>query len=123
MADAIVLRGIEFLGVHGATAEERLRRQRFSVDVTLELDLARSARTDRLADTVDYGAIGEMVVEIGQTARYHLLEALASRIADDLQTRWPRASVTVAVRKVAPPVKFPVAEIEVRIARPARRRK
>ena len=123
MPDAIVLRGIEFLGVHGATAEERLRRQRFSVDVTLELDLARSARTDRLADTVDYGAIGELVVTIGTGARYHLLEALASRIADDLQARWPRAAVTVAVRKVAPPVKFPVREIEVRIARPARRRR
>ncbi len=120
MTDAIVLKGIEFVGVHGATEEERVRHQRFSVDVTLELSLAASAASDRLADTVDYREIGARVVRVGTTARYHLLEALAGHVAREIQEVCAGAAVTVSVRKLAPPVEFPVQTIEVRIHRPAR---
>lgn len=120
MTDAIILRGIEFVGVHGATEEERVRHQRFSVDLTLELPLDKPAKSDALADAIDYRELGALVTEIGTTARYHLLEALASRIAGDIQKRWPSAAVTVSIRKLSPPVDFAVQSIEVRIHRPAR---
>ena len=120
MTDAILLRGIEFLGVHGATEEERLRHQRFAVDLNVELPLAKSAASDKRADTVDYRELGEIVTRIGTTARFHLLEALAGRMADEIQDRWPAAAVTIAIRKAAPPVDFAVQAIEVRIHRPRR---
>lgn len=119
-SDAIVIRGIEFLGVHGATEEERLRHQRFSVDLTLELPLDKPSTTDALADTVDYSKAGELVVHVGTTARYHLLETLAAHMARELQDRWPHAAVTVSIRKLSPPVSFAVQSIEVRIHRAAR---
>lgn len=118
--DAITLRGIEFVGIHGATEEERVRHQRFSVDLTLELPLDKPAETDALADTVDYAAVGELVVTVGTTARHHLLESLAAHIACEVQDRWPGASVTVSIRKLSPPVKFAVQSIEVSVHRPAR---
>jgi len=121
-SDAIILKGIEFLGVHGATEEERLRHQRFAVDLTVELPLDASAASDKLADTIDYGELGELVIRIGTTARFHLLEALAAAMAAEIQSRWPAAAVTVAIRKAAPPVAFAVQSIEVRIHRePVRR--
>lgn len=120
MTDAIILRGIEFVGVHGATEEERVRHQRFSVDLTIELPLDVPARSDALSDAVDYAQVGALVTEIGTTARYHLLEALASRIATEVQNRWPAAAVTVSIRKLSPPVSFAVQAIEVRVHRPAR---
>ena len=119
-SDAIILEGIEFLGVHGATEEERLRHQRFSVDLTLELPLDKPAESDRLADTVNYDELGHLVIRIGTTARYHLLETLAANIANAIQDRWPHAAVTVAVRKSSPPVAFTVSSIEVRLHRAAR---
>jgi len=119
-SDAITLRGIEFLGVHGATEEERLRHQRFSVDLTIELPLDKPAASDALADTVDYSKAGELVVHIGTTARYHLLETLAAHMAREIQDRWPAAAVTVSIRKLSPPVEFQVAAIEVRIHRAPR---
>jgi dihydroneopterin aldolase len=115
--DAISLRGIEFLGVHGATEEERVRHQRFSVDLTLELPLEKPAKSDRVEDAVDYRELGGMVVRIGTTARYHLLEALASHIAREVAERWPNAAITVAIRKLTPPVDFAVQAIEVKIER------
>lgn len=119
-ADRISLRGIEFLGVHGATEEERVRHQRFSVDLTVELSLAKSAKSDALADTIDYRELGHIVTRIGTTARYHLLEALADDIARQIQSKWPAAAVTVSIRKLSPPVDFSVAALEVTIQRPAR---
>lgn len=121
-SDAITLRGIEFVGIHGATEEERIRHQRFAVDLVLELPLDKPAASDALADTVDYGAVGELVVKVGTTARHHLLESLAAHIAREVQERWPAAAVTVSIRKLSPPVQFQVDAIEVRIHRPSKTR-
>ena len=41
--------------------EEHQRAQPFEVDLDLELDLRPAGRSDRLADTVDYGAVTEAV--------------------------------------------------------------
>lgn len=116
--DRIVLRGIEFLASHGATEEERLRKQKFSVDVTLHMDLSGPATSDRLQDTADYQELGEMVIEIGTTSRHKLLESLAKQIVGAVQKRWPTAGITITVRKLQPPVPFAVKSIEVSLDAP-----
>lgn len=121
MSDQIRMKGIEFVGVHGATDMERIRHQRFSVDLVLELPLAKVAKTDRIEDAADYRDLGHMVIRIGTTAKYHLLEALAGHIADEVQNRWPQAKVSVTVKKMSPPVDFAVQSIEVRITRVPRK--
>ena len=62
--DRIELRGLRVLGAHGALPEERQRAQPFEVDLDLELDLRPAGRSDRLADTVDYGAVTEAVAAV-----------------------------------------------------------
>jgi 7,8-dihydroneopterin aldolase/epimerase/oxygenase len=114
------MKGIEFVGVHGATDMERVRHQRFSVDLEMALPLDKVAGTDRIEDAVDYRDLGHMVIRVGTTAKYHLLEALAGHIAGEVQDRWPKARVTVTVRKMSPPVDFAVKSIEVRITRAPR---
>ena len=52
-------RGLRALGVHGVLPEEQVRPQPFEVDVELIVDLAAAAASDRLDDTVDYGAVAE----------------------------------------------------------------
>lgn len=120
MRDRIRMKGIEFVGVHGATDVERVRHQRFSVDLVLDLDLQKVSKTDRIQDAADYRDLGHMVIRIGTTAKFHLLEALAARIADEVQDRWPTAGVAVTVKKMSPPVDFPVRTIEVTIRRDPR---
>lgn len=113
MLDTIRMRGIEFVGVHGATEMERIRHQRFSVDLLLHLPLANATKTDSITDAVDYRDLGHMVIRIGTTAKFHLLESLAGAIADEVQERWPEARVAVTVKKLSPPVDFAVKSIEV----------
>ena len=115
--DHIELRGLRVTGTHGALAEERSRPQPFEVDVEVEADLGPAGRSDALADTLDYGPLAEAVAGVVATERFVLLEALAERIAE-VALADPRArSVTVAVRKLRPPLPVDVTTVGVRITR------
>ena len=117
MHDRIELRGLRVLGVHGALPEEQVRAQPFEVDVDVEADLGAPGQSDALDDTLDYGAVVEMVARVVTDERFALLERLAQRIADRVLDD-PRArSVTVAVRKLRPPVPVDLASAGVRITR------
>ena len=60
MSDAVTVRvtGLECFGYHGVFPEEREHRQRFVVDIEMDLTELASIHTDHLADTVDYEAVG-----------------------------------------------------------------
>ena len=109
------------MGIHGALPEEHDRAQPFEVDVELEVDLTVAGRTDALADTVDYGAVAVAAERVVAGERHRLLERLAARIADDvLRVDGRIRSVTVAVRKLRPPLPMDLASAGVRITRAAR---
>jgi dihydroneopterin aldolase len=99
----IVLHRIGFEGRHGATAAERRTTRRFEVDVEIEAKLDRAERSDKLADTLDVRDIAETIVSIGVGEPHHLMESLARRMVDALQTRAPEARIRLELRKLAPP--------------------
>jgi dihydroneopterin aldolase len=104
--DRIELRGLRVLGAHGALPEERERAQPFEVDLDLELDLQPAGRSDRLADTVDYGSVTQAVAAVVSGPHVELLEYLAEQVAvAALACGAPHTTaVTVSVRKLRPPV-------------------
>jgi dihydroneopterin aldolase len=100
----IVLSRIEFDGRHGATAVERRATRKFEVDVELDVDVAAAERSNKLADTVDYSKVAEVVVGIGVGEPHRLLESLARRMADNLKGRFPQVKrVRLELRKLNPP--------------------
>lgn len=115
--DTIHIDGIEVMGVHGVLPEERERAQPFRVDLTLVVDLAAAGASDDLADTVDYGAVAEAVAAVVAGERYQLLERLAVRIAEVCRTDSRVREVTVALRKLRPPVPVALASVGVTITR------
>ncbi|HEV2738875.1 MAG TPA: dihydroneopterin aldolase [Candidatus Elarobacter sp.] len=80
--DEITIGGIRAFGRHGAYAGEKDWAQAFDVALKLHVDLAAAARSDRLADTVDYARIHRRVVEIVQQRSFDLLERLGAEILD-----------------------------------------
>ena len=117
MTDLLELRGLRVTGVHGALPEEQTRAQPFEVDLDIVADLSVAGRSDALADTLDYGAVVEMVAKVVTGERFQLLERLAERIAE-VVLEDPRAtSVRVAVRKLRPPVPVELATAGVSIHR------
>lgn len=116
--DVIELRGLQIVAICGALPEERERPQPLEVDLDVEADLWPSGRSDALADTIDYGALCDEVARVTLGGTPQLLEHLAARIAEGLLGADERISaVTVAVRKLRPPVPHHLATSGVRIRR------
>lgn len=117
VSDRITLRGIEFMGRHGVPDDERATPQPFEVDLVVRLDLSRPARTDDLADTVDYSTLFDLAREVVEGHSFHLLEGLAGAIADAVLAAYPVDDVEVRVRKPKAPLPGAFDTVEVRIRR------
>ena len=116
-ADRIELRDLRVMGRCGVLPEEAVRAQPLQVDLDVELDLSAAGASDDLEDTVDYGALCALVE--GTIAHGHvaLLEHLAAVIADRILEDERVEAVTVALRKLRPPVPQQLATSGVRITR------
>ena len=117
--DLIELRGLMALGVCGVLPEEQERAQPLEVDVDIEADLRAAGDSDDLDDTIDYGAVCELVERVITTERFKLLERLAARIAELILSDDRALGVTVSVRKLRPPVTQILDTSGVRITRRA----
>ncbi|MCX7620914.1 MAG: dihydroneopterin aldolase [Acidimicrobiales bacterium] len=117
MTDMIELRGLRALCFCGALPEEQARPQPLEVDLDLDVDLSVPGATDALEDTVDYAAVATEVERVLTAERFTLLERLAQRIAEVVLSDERVRGVTVAVRKLRPPVPQQLATIGVRIQR------
>jgi dihydroneopterin aldolase len=116
MTGAICVRDLRALGVHGVLAHEQEHAQPFSVDVDAFFDVDAAARSDALADTVDYGALVGAVEAVVTATSFRLLEALAAAIARRVLDEHRQVTrVEVVVRKVRPPVAVDVGSIAVRV--------
>jgi len=117
--DRIELRGLRVVGTHGVLIEEQERAQPFEVDLDLAVDLRPAGVSDDLADTVDYGAVADVVAATVAGGRsFALLEALAWHLVEAvLDVDHRITGVTVALRKLRPPLAVDIDTVGVRVAR------
>jgi len=94
----IRLEGLSVFGHHGARPYEKEAGQRLEVDLELSSTDDRAEASDRLADAVDYDMLFRTVREVVEGESFHLLEALAARLASTILERFPirRACVRIA---------------------------
>jgi dihydroneopterin aldolase len=116
-SDKIVIDGIEFYGYHGDLPQERELGQRFTVDLELIADISRAGSSDRIEDTIDYASVVKRVREIGRSEQYHLIEALAERIAAIVLEEFSPLEVRVRVKKPFPPIPAPIQSVGVELSR------
>jgi dihydroneopterin aldolase len=110
---AVELEGLEVFGRHGVLEYERTDGQTFLYDIRLEISDAPPS--DRVEDTIDYRDIAACVQEVSDSRQFHLLEALASAVADAILDRFVIEHVRVRVRKPSPggmPAAFAAATVE-----------
>lgn len=117
--DQIELRGLVASGLCGTLPEETTRPQPLEVDLDVVCDLRQAGKSDKLDDTLDYGALCTIVERVITTERFSLLERLATRVGDVVLADERVAEVTVAVRKLRPPVPQQLTTAGVRITRAA----
>jgi dihydroneopterin aldolase len=121
VSDLIELRELRCSAIVGVLAEERVRAQPLVFDLDIERPFEEAAMNDDIAATTNYADVLSLAATVAAEGRFLLLETLAQRVAHEILSYDAEiTSVTVAVRKVRPPVSQDVASVGVRctIARP-----
>lgn len=103
--DHILLEGMTFFGRHGTLPAERELGQRFVVDIEMRVDLRPAGLSDDLGQTVDYGAVHDLVKKIAEGEPLNLIEAVAERVATAILQDHPRVE-TIRVRVAKPDVRL-----------------
>jgi len=100
----IQLEEMEFYAFHGHYKEEQIVGNKFLVDLSLETDMEKPAKTDELDDALNYQTAYRIVKrEMAQKSK--LLEHLANRILDSLFEELPAIkSANLKIQKMNPPV-------------------
>ncbi len=105
-----------FYGYHGLFEEEAKLGQKFEVDVEIYGNF-RGFAHNNTPHAVDYPRVCNIVERVVTGERFGLVEALADRIADVLQTELGLTKLLVRVRKPNPPVSISFDGVEVEVIR------
>ena len=81
MNDRIFLRDLHIETVIGIYDWERAIRQTVSFDFEFPADIRQAARTDNIADTLDYKSVAKTVIAFVEASHYGLVETLAEEVA------------------------------------------
>ena len=91
--------------LHGLTAEciigfidwERRVRQTVVLDLEMPVDCRAAARSDEVADTLDYKKVAKRVLAFIEASEFQLVETLAQRVAllilEEFAVAWVRVSL------------------------------
>ncbi|SHM87785.1 dihydroneopterin aldolase [Polaribacter sp. KT 15] len=109
----IQVNNIKLYAYHGCLDEEAKIGSEYRIDVEVKASLRKSAKTDELADTVDYVHLNHIVKE-EMAIRSKLLEEVAQRILDRFfrEIRMIRRA-KVSVAKINPPIGGNVEEVAI----------
>jgi len=83
----------------GVPDAERATAQRLQLTLELEFDFSAAARSQNLADTIDYHAVCQRLLKFGDGRNWRLLEKLATDIANTILIEFKPTAITVEVKK------------------------
>ena len=91
--------GLEVFYRVGVPDAERAQPQRLLLTVKMESDFSAAAKSDGIADTIDYFAVTQWLLKFGDGRSWKLIEKLAADIADTVLVEFKPQSVSVEVKK------------------------
>jgi dihydroneopterin aldolase len=83
----------------GVPDAERAQPQRLLLTIELEADFSAASKSDGIADTIDYFAVTQRLLKLGDGKSWRLIEKLAADIADMILTEFKPQTVSVEVKK------------------------
>jgi dihydroneopterin aldolase len=119
--DSVFVNGLVLHAYHGVMPHEGKVGQSFVIDLVLDIDLTDAAKSDKLADTVSYDAVVNVVDRAFTGKRYRLVEAAAGAVADAVLQNFSRVqAVRITVRKPHAPLAAVFADVGVTVIRTRR---
>ncbi|MDH5392381.1 MAG: dihydroneopterin aldolase [Gammaproteobacteria bacterium] len=95
--DIIFIRGLEIETVIGIYDWEREIKQTISIDLEMGTDIAKSAGSDQIDDTLNYKEVGKRIISFVEQSSFELVEKLAEEVArivrDEFDVPWLRLTL------------------------------
>ena len=95
--DRIFLHGLAVECIIGFIEWERRMKQTVVIDVEMPVDCARAAKSDDVADTLDYKRVAKRLIGFVSESDFKLVETLAHRLAmlilAEFGIEWVRLSI------------------------------
>jgi 7,8-dihydroneopterin aldolase/epimerase/oxygenase len=115
VTDTIAIRDLEVFFCVGVSDEERSKPQRLLITLEMTHDFSACVTDDDLRDTIDYFAVTQRVLRLGEGAHWKLIETLALDVAQMVLDEFQPKRVTVEVKKfIISQAQF----VSVRVTRP-----
>ncbi len=83
----------------GVPDAERAQPQRLLLTVKMKSDFSAAAKSDGIADTIDYYAVTQRLLKFGKGREWKLIEKLAADITDTVLAEFKPLAVSVEVKK------------------------
>jgi dihydroneopterin aldolase len=97
--DKVFINNLKVETIIGIFDWEREVRQVVSIDLEMEFDNKRAAKSDDIKEALDYKKVGKRVSAFVEESKYKLVERLAEQIAKLVLKEFPISSLTVSVMK------------------------
>ena len=89
MMDRVFIEELEVQTIIGIFDWEREIKQTISIDLEMEFDIHKAAKSDSIEDTLDYKAVSKRLIHFIEDSEFQLVEALAERCAAIVLTDFP----------------------------------
>ncbi len=110
--DLITIEDLEVNFRVGVPDAERSEPQRLLLTVEMAHDFSLAARTDDLNATIDYYAVTQRILGLGEGREWKLIEKLAGDIAETVLAEFGARSVRVTVKKfIIPETRWVAVEV------------
>ena len=83
------IEGVRFQCVIGVTDRERENPREIVADLHVRVDFEKAAASDSIRDAVDYRALTRRLIAVGESSRFHLVEALATHLVRVILEEFP----------------------------------
>jgi FolB domain-containing protein len=88
----------------GVPDEERAKPQRLLLTIEMDFVFSAAAKTDSIADTIDYFAVSQRLLKFGDGKSWKLIEKLAADICEMILSEFKPQTASVEVKK------FPISQ-------------
>jgi len=96
--DMVLIEGLEVRTVIGIFDWEREIRQSVRLDLEMRWDIEKAARSDDIADTLDYKAVSKRLIAFVESSSFGLIESLAEACAgivlEEFHVPWLRLKLS-----------------------------
>lgn len=97
--DTVFIRKLKLECVIGVHAWERKQPRKLLLDIELDTDIHKAAKSDDLKHALDYHRVAETCIALARASQFQLIETLAERLATKLLAEFAASAVRITVHK------------------------